>query len=151
MFTSVGTRSAQAYKSIGIETSVSGASSHHLVSLLFDTLQQQLLSAKSAMLAGDIPAKGRAIGRVVRILEEGLKASLDLSRGGELAGNLHDLYNYCIFKTTEANLRNSIAMVDEVIRLIAPVADAWKQIGGQLDANAQSAHKPEYGYVAAPH
>ena len=140
MFTSVGTRSAQAYKSIGIETAVSGASSHQLVSLLFDTLQQQLLSAKSAMLAGDIPNKGRAISRVVRILEEGLKAGLDMPRGGELAGNLQSLYNYCIFKSTEANLRNDPAMIEEVIRLIDPVADAWKQMGEQLAANAKSVH-----------
>lgn len=140
MFTSVGTRSAQAYKSIGIETAVSGASSHQLVSLLFDTLQQQLLSAKSAMSAGDIPNKGRAISRVVRILEEGLKAGLDMPRGGELAGNLHSLYNYCIFKSTEANLRNDPAMIEEVIRLIDPVADAWKQMGEQLAANAKSVH-----------
>jgi flagellar secretion chaperone FliS len=140
MFTSVGTRSAQAYKSIGIETAVSGASSHQLVSLLFDTLQQQLLSAKSAMLAGDIQNKGRAISRVVRILEEGLKAGLDMPRGGELAGNLQSLYNYCIFKSTEANLRNDPAMIEEVISLIDPVADAWKQMGEQLAANAKSVH-----------
>lgn len=140
MFTSVGTRSAKAYSVVGVETSVSGASPHQLIGLLFGALQQHLQSAKAAILAGDIAAKGHAIGRAVRILEEGLKGGLDLQRGGEVAANLNDLYNYCIYKTSEANLRNDVAMIEEVIKLIQPVADGWKQMGEQLDANAKSVH-----------
>lgn len=132
MFTPVSMRSANAYKTVGLETSVTGANPHQLVSLLFDALQQSLASAKIAIQNGDIPAKGRAISRAVRILEEGLKASLDADRGGDLAVNLRSLYDYCILKTTEANLRNDAAIVDEVIRLIHPVSDGWNQIRGQV-------------------
>ncbi len=128
MFTSVGMRSTNIYKSVATETLVSGASPHQLVGLLFEALQQSLATAKGAMLAGDISLKGRAIGRSVRILEEGLKAGLDAGRGGELAQNLRVLYDYCNYKLTEANLRNNVAAVDEVIRLIEPVADSWRQI-----------------------
>ena len=131
MFTPVSMRSANTYKSVGLETAVTGASPHQLVGLLFDALQQSLLSAKGAMLNGDIPAKSRAIGRAVRILEEGLKAGLDANKGGELAANLRSVYDYCIFKTTEANLRNDAVLIDEVIRLIQPVADGWNQIRGE--------------------
>lgn len=132
MFTPVSMRSANAYKTVGLETSVTGANPHQLVSLLFDALQQSLVSAKIAIQNGDISAKGRSISRAVRILEEGLKASLDADRGGDLAVNLRSLYDYCILKTTEANLRNDAAMVDEVIRLIHPVSDSWDQIRGQV-------------------
>jgi flagellar protein FliS len=132
MFTPVSTRSSNAYKTIGLETSVSGAHPHQLVSLLFDALQQALASAKGAMLNGDIPVKGRAIGRAVRILEEGLKAGLDAERGGELAANLRNVYDFCIFRLTEANLRNDAAMIDEVIRVIEPVSDGWGQIRNQV-------------------
>lgn len=132
MFTPVSMRSANAYKTVGLETSVTGANPHQLVSLLFDALQQSLASAKTAIQNGDIPAKGRSISRAVRILEEGLKASLDADRGGDLAVNLRSLYDYCILKTTEANLRNDAAIVDEVIRLIHPVSDGWNQIRGQV-------------------
>ncbi|MDO9235654.1 MAG: flagellar export chaperone FliS, partial [Aquabacterium sp.] len=68
MFTPVSMRSANTYKAVGLETSVSGASPHQLVSLLFDALQQSLAAAKGAILSGDFPAKGRSISRVVRIL-----------------------------------------------------------------------------------
>lgn len=136
MFTSVSMRSANTYKSVGMETSVTGANPHQLVSLLFDALQQSLLSAKGAILNGDIPAKGRSISRAVRILEEGLKAGLDAERGGNLAVNLRSLYDFCIFSLSEANLRNDVAMVDDVIRVIHPVADGWSQI--RTDVAVQS-------------
>lgn len=130
MYTPVSMRSANTYKTIGMETAVSGASPHQLVSLLFDALQQSLAAAKAAMLAGDVPAKGVAIGRAVRLLEEGLKAGLDTRQGGELATNLGSLYDYCTFKLTEANLRHDVAKVEEVIQLIRPVAEGWREIGG---------------------
>lgn len=132
MFTPVSMRSANAYKNVGMETSVAGANPHQLVSLLFEALQQSLLSAKGAMLSGDIPAKGRSISRAVRILEEGLKAGLDADRGGNLAVNLRSLYDFCIFRLSEANMRNNVAMVDEVIRVIHPVSDGWSQIKSEV-------------------
>ena len=144
MFTSVSMRSANpfrpssgnAYRQVEAETSVFGADPHHLVSLLFDALQQSLGKVKIAMLSGDIAAKSQAIGRAVRILEEGLKAGLDIERGGELALNLRTVYDICTFKLTEANLRNSVALVDEVSRLIAPIADGWSQIRSNAAVSA---------------
>jgi flagellar protein FliS len=130
MFTPVSMRSANTYKSIGLETSILGAGPHQLVSLLFDGLQQSLAAAKGAMVRGDIPAKGRAIGKAVRILEEGLKAGLDADRGGEIAANLLAVYDICILRLTEANFRSDAAIIDEVIRLINPVCDGWRQIKG---------------------
>ena len=136
MFTPVSMRSANTYKTIGLETSILGASPHQLVSLLFDALQQSMAAAKGAILSGDIPTKGRAIGKAVRILEEGLKAGLDANRGGEIAANLRTVYDICILRLTEANLRSDAAIIDEVIRLINPVSDGWQQIKG--DAAVQS-------------
>lgn len=136
MFTPVSMRSANTYKTIGLETSILGASPHQLVSLLFDALQQSLAIAKGAILSGDISAKGRSIGKAVRILEEGLKAGLDANRGGEIAANLRTVYDICILRLTEANLRNDAAIIDEVVRLISPVCDGWQQIKG--DAVVQS-------------
>jgi flagellar protein FliS len=131
-------RSANSYRSVGIETSVSTASSHELVNLLFDALLQSLSHAKGAIKTGDFPAKGRAIGRAVRILEEGLKAGLDDAKGGALAVNLRDLYDFCILRVTQANLKNSAPMIDEVIQVIEPVASGWKQIGGRGPAYLKS-------------
>lgn len=133
MFTPVSMRSANTYQSIGVETSVLGADPHRLVGLLFDALQQSLAAARSAMVKGDIATKARSISRTVRILDEGLKSALNERDGGEVAANLRRLYDYCIFKTTEANIRNNVAALDEVISLIEPVAQGWSQIRSQIN------------------
>lgn len=138
MFTPVSMRSANTYRNLAAETSVSQANPHQLVGLLFEALLQSLAAAKGAILNGDVPSKGRAIGRCVRILEEGLKAGLDLERGGELARNLSSLYDFCIFRVTDANLRNDPAIVEEVLNLIRPVADGWTQIGSQVAGQSGS-------------
>lgn len=134
MFTPVNMRSANAYRTVGVETAVTGADSHQLVAMLYEALLLSLTKAKFAIQNKDIPGKGEAIGRAVRLIEEGLKAGLDLERGGELAGNLHALYDYCIVRLTEANLRADLAMVEEVDGLLRPMAEAWGQIRSEVVA-----------------
>ena len=137
MFTPISMRSANSYRSVAIETSVSTADPHELVSLLFEALLQSLVAAKAAIRSGDFQAKGRAIGKSVRIIEEGLKAGLDDERGGELAANLRALYDFSILRITEANLHGDAAAIDEVIRAIQPVAEGWRQIRAQVAGNGR--------------
>jgi flagellar protein FliS len=132
MFTSVSQRSASAYQRVGTETGISSASPHQLVNLLFDALLQAMGSARAAMARGDIAVKGAQIGKAVRIIDEGLKSVLNVEKGGDIAANLKGLYGYCVIRLTEANLRNDDAALADVIRVIEPLAYAWKQIGGQV-------------------
>jgi flagellar secretion chaperone FliS len=136
MFSPMGPRSANAYKKIGVETSVSQASAHDLVDMLFDGLLVAVGSARAAMIGGDIKTKCANIVTAVRILEEGLKGALNLEQGGELAANLQNLYAYCVVRLTQANARNDVAALEEVQRLIEPVAAGWKQMGQSADAPA---------------
>ncbi len=128
MFTPVSARAASAYKRVGAQTSIEGASPHQVICLLFEALLLSLHSARGAMARGDLELKGQAIGKAVRILEEGLKAALDIESGGELAVNLRGVYNYSILRLTTANLKNDITLIEEVTQLIVPVFDAWKSI-----------------------
>lgn len=137
MFTSASHRAASAYKRVAVETSVQGAAPHTLVGLLFDALLQSIAEARGAMVRGDTAAKGAALGKAVRILEEGLKAGLNLRDGGELAANLRDLYSYSTMRLTQANLRNDPRALEEVSQLIEPVAQSWKVIGGPGPAYLQ--------------
>ena len=130
MFTQDGSRSASAYKKVSVETSVAQASPHDLVNMLFDALLLALGSARAAMQRNDIKSKCQQIVIAVRILEEGLKCALNLEQGGPLAVNLNDLYGYCVVRLTQANARNDDAGLVEVIALIEPVANSWKEIAG---------------------
>jgi len=118
-----------AYRTIGLETGVTAATPHRLVAMLFEGLQESLAQARGALQARNLELKGRAIGRAVRIVEEGLKAGLDLDAGGDLARDLHDLYAYVTLRLTRANLDNDEAPIEECQRLIEPISTAWAAIG----------------------
>lgn len=131
MFTSVNSRSAAAYKRASVDASVEMADPHQLVNLLFEALNRYLGCAKVSIQNADIAGKCKHIGAAIRVLEEGLIAPLDLEKGGELAQNLKGLYEYCVRKLLVANAKTDPASIDEVLKLIEPVANGWKQINGQ--------------------
>lgn len=132
MFTSVSSRSASAYQRVSVETAVSQASPHQLVGMLLAGLIQNVGAARVSLKRGDIAAKGEQIVKAVRIIDEGLKPALNLEQGGDIAANLNGLYGYCVVRLTQANLHNDDAGLADVLRVIEPLADGWKQIGGQV-------------------
>lgn len=138
MFTSVNARAASAYQRIATETSVQAADPHQLVGLLFDALLRSIAAARGALARHDTAAKGEALGKAVRIIEEGLKAGLNLREGGEIARNLHQLYGYSVLRLTQANLHNDAAALEEVSQLIEPLAESWKLIQGRGPAYLQA-------------
>ena len=109
MFTPVSIRSANSYRNVGLETSVSQASPHHLVGLLFDGLIQSLNATKGHIQSANFEEKGRSVGRAVRILEEGLKAALDMQNGGEIAANLRSVYDFCILASPKPICETTLA------------------------------------------
>lgn len=123
---------ASAYRQVGVETSTIDASPHRLVQMLFDGFQDCIAQARGALREKRIEAKGRAIGRAIRILEDGLRAGLDLDAGGALAADLNALYVYIAVRLTHANLHNDEAMLDECARLIEPIRTAWAEIGPRV-------------------
>lgn len=61
--------------------------------------------------------------RLRRVLVE-LTAGLDMERGGEIAGRLYSIYDYC--------LRESISGDINVVRdLLDSLRDAWRQVASQ--------------------
>lgn len=137
MFTSVSQRSASAYHRVGVETAVDQADPHQLVGLLFERLLQTISIARIAMQQGHIAAKGENISRAMRIIDEGLKPALNLEQGGDIAANLNGLYGYCVLRLVHANLRNDEKALDDVLRVIGPIAEGWKQMGIQLGGKNQ--------------
>jgi flagellar secretion chaperone FliS len=126
-----------AYRQVSVQTGVDNASAHRLILMLFEGLQDVLAQARGALAAGEIDAKGRFIGRAVRIVEEGLRASLNLKDGGEIASNLNALYSYITVRLTKANVANDVAALEECARLIEPVHSAWVAIGATQTRAAQ--------------
>lgn len=127
MYTPVSQRIASAYKKVGVESRVETASPHELISLLFEGLLSSLSAAKIHLASGNVAAKSQAITKSMRIISEGLKGSLD-PQAGELSQNLGLLYDYCVAQLMQAHLKNDVELIDEVVNLMAPVADTWKNM-----------------------
>ncbi|MDP1672472.1 MAG: flagellar export chaperone FliS, partial [Burkholderiales bacterium] len=87
-------RALNAYARVGVETGVEAADSHKLVLMLFEGAMIAVNDARRHLASGDIPARGSAVSKAILIIENGLKASLDMRSGGELAQHLADLYDY---------------------------------------------------------
>jgi flagellar protein FliS len=121
------TQRASMYRKVGLETDVQGASPHRLVSMLFDGVFDAMSQARAGIESGNTELKNRSLSRAVRILDEGLKASLNM-QAGALASDLNDLYAYLCMRLTKANLHGDIAAIEECQRILTPVRDAWMAI-----------------------
>ncbi|BEU97984.1 flagellar export chaperone FliS [Acidovorax sp. DW039] len=128
MFTAHNPRAVNAYQRINVETSMHTIDQHQLVSLLYEGVLGAVATARGAIARGDIQTKCNSIAKAIRILEEGLGTALDRVDGGELAENLGALYDYCVRRLISANAQNSDEMLQEVMRLIEPIATGWNEI-----------------------
>lgn len=120
---------SQASAQVGLESSVMSASPHQLIVLLFDGARSALVRARILLQQNDIVGKGYALSKAIDIIKNGLKAGLDIEKGGELAENLAALYDYMIQRLMIANLHNDAKIIDEVETLLNSISDAWRQIG----------------------
>lgn len=114
-----------AYKDVEVTSAVSYADGVQLIQMLFDGLLDALTDAERHIKGRDIAKKSEAISRATRIVI-GLKGSLDFEKGGELARNLNDLYDYSTRQLLKANLRNDVTLVQEVKGLLGEINSAWK-------------------------
>jgi flagellar protein FliS len=137
-----------AYARIGLETGVLAATPHKLILMLFEGARIALASALVHMKNGEITAKGEAISKAITIITSGLQASLEIKAGGELGERLNALYDYMSRRLLEANLYNKPEYIEEVVRLLGELNEAWEAIGPASMAPSVSspslptAHKP---------
>jgi flagellar protein FliS len=120
------TYSVRSYANVGMETQVLGATPQQLITLLFDGARAAIAQARLYMEQGQVAQRGKAIGRAIRLVDEGLKGSLDMNAGGELAENLSRLYDYIARTLLTANLKADTVALDTADRLLGDLRDAWQ-------------------------
>lgn len=129
---SPGHAGASAYARVGVETGVMGASPHRLIAMLYQGARQAVALARLHLQQGNVSARGDAIGKAIRIVDSGLKASLNRNAGGEIAERLDALYAYISRRLLEANAQASDAMLVEVDGLLATLEEAWTGIAPEV-------------------
>jgi flagellar protein FliS len=125
-------RGARAYAAVGVQSGVMSASPHQLIVMLLDGALASMRAARLHMQGGSIEEKGRAFSRAVDIVSNGLIAALDYERGGELAAQLGQIYDYVVRLLLQANLHNDEQRLDEAMALLAEIDSAWREIAPEV-------------------
>ncbi len=121
--------SIAAYQRTGIETGVETANPHKLILMLFEGAQEALAKAKLHIQHNEIAKKGEMLSKAIMIIDHGLKASLDMSTGEDIAQKLYSLYEYMTNRLLIANIQSDLKIIDEVNDLLTELYGAWKTIG----------------------
>ncbi len=135
-----GNSAISAYQRIGVETSVEAADPYKLILMLFEGAQEALNRAKMHMQLNEIAEKGQMISKAIMIIVHGLKASLDMNAGGDLAIKLQALYDYMTHQLLVANIQNNVEKITEVNKLLSELHSAWKEIGQFSETQKETLH-----------
>lgn len=128
---------SQTYQTQAIMT----ASPVQLVAMLYDRAISCLNEAVRAIDAGDIERRCKANTKAIDVIAH-LAMTLDTERGGQIAENLEQLYRFMIAQLVNVDVRNDPKPARDVINLLEPLRDSWKELARNGGAGA---HKPAAG------
>ncbi|MBI4531919.1 MAG: flagellar export chaperone FliS [Candidatus Latescibacteria bacterium] len=104
-----------------------------LVVMLYNGAIRSLKRAVELLEKGEMGKKGDHIIKAQDILME-LNLALDMKAGGEIARNLRRIYLYVYRTLSEANFHKSTAKIEEAIKLLSVLNDAWEAVAvGKTD------------------
>lgn len=124
--TALTARALNSYAALEVETGVESASPQRLIIMLYDGALKSVYTARAAFERRDVAAKGAALSKAISIIDQGLRAALNVEAGGEIAQNLVALYDYISSRLLHANLKNDIESLDEAARLLTELKHAWE-------------------------
>jgi len=108
--------------------------------LLYDGALRRIKEARQAIEERRINDRFVAVSKATAIVE-GLQSGLDHEHGGEIATNLDRIYSYVCFRLQDINLKDDVAICDELASRLGELREAWAQLasGGAERADAGSA------------
>ena len=116
------------------QNEVLNASPERLVQLLYDLGIQSIIRARDCNGRKDIAGRVRHVNKAFAVLVE-LSDGLDFNAGGDIALNYARIYDYCRRKLTEANLKQSDAILSEVQALLEDLQEAWQVVVTKVAAD----------------
>ncbi len=119
------------YQSVDLRATIETASPHKLISMLLDGALGALAKAKGACERKSIEERTSHLNKATEIIT-GLKGSLDLDKGGEVAGNLDALYDYMLGGVFQANRSNDPEKIQEVMNIILEIKQGWSEMPNKI-------------------
>ena len=116
-----------AYKSTNLEARAASANPHEIVRMLLEGLLDELARTAGHMERNAYEEKGRSINKCLNIVH-GLDAMLDIANGGEIAINLHNLYDFCSNQLVKASIENKSSLLEPVESVIQQIREGWENL-----------------------
>ena len=110
-----------------LETEILQADPVELVRLLYRGALEAVAKARQHVRENNIRARSQQITKASEILNE-LATSVDVEKGGAIAGNLLELYDYMQRLLIEANFQQVEGPLVELESLLATVLEGWEAI-----------------------
>ncbi len=105
---------------------------YQVITMLLDGALERVDKAISRLDEGDIDQAAVLVQKTIGIVS-GLRESLNIENGGELASNLDALYEYIVAKLDVIGQEGSpIAALDEVRKLLTEVHQGWTGIEAEV-------------------
>jgi len=122
-------RSLNRYRTVDNVTSVLGRSPIELILLVYDRIADNLNRASAAIDEKRDDNLADSVNQAVDLISQGLIASLDFERGGDIAQNLSSIYEYCLRSLLAARLHKDPSAIKEIAVLLADLRQAWINMG----------------------
>lgn len=126
------------YQKVDLESKVETANPVELIVMLYDGAILACHSALPHIKQDNYQQRSHFIYKAIRIIQSGLRMSLDHSVNTDFSVSLDALYIYMTNQLVKANIEVSEAPVHEVVKLLKELKSAWQQIS-QTDASTQAA------------
>ncbi len=118
----------QAYgRSVYQKTQVTAAPQKKLILMLYDGAVKNLKLALMAIDEKNIEKTNTLLLKAQNIISE-FMITLDFEKGGEVADGLYSLYEYMYNSLIRANIDKDKEKVEEVIKYLEELREAWNQI-----------------------
>lgn len=125
------------YQQIGMRNTVEESSPHRLIQMMMEHAVAKMNFARGHIERGEVAEKGMAIGDAISVIN-GLQASLNHKADAKMSANFDALYEYMMRRLLEANLRDDVAVIDEVSGLMLDLKGAWDAIADEADEMEQT-------------
>jgi len=128
-------RSIEYYRKTALQSRVSEATPHQLITLLLDGACQRIALAEACLEQGEIARKGKAVAGACAIIAH-LNEILDHATGGEIAAHLSSLYDWLLRHLTQANAMNDADALRESLDVLGDIQSAWSAIAPAVSCPA---------------
>lgn len=135
-------KALKAYSQINIEAAINSANPVQLIVILYDGALTAIATAQGQIQQNNYEQKGGLISKAIEIVDA-LKTAIDREKGGEIASNLNDLYEYINRQLMIANLKNDKSILESVSKILLDLRGAWAEIAAPQNIQRPPSPEPQ--------